>query len=161
MRSYRTWLSLLVAIGLLIVPSLASSAPFKSKRILAVDAIPDVSVFGGWVVINKGVKHLWCDFDLDTITGGGSVQLTLLGCLPDEVVADGCDNATDGVIWALGTSLNAAGTDRVMVMPFAPVGDEATMSDVELVMPVPPVWGIHMVETGSTTLTYTINCMWW
>ena len=48
-----------------------------------------------------------------------------------------------------------------MVMPSAPVGDEATMTDVEKIGPIPAVWAIVMPETGSTTLTYTVTCQWW
>ena len=161
MLGNRFWLSLLVLIGLLIAPPLASSAPFKSKELLDESALVDTSAFSAYVVTGKNVDHLYCEFDLTAISGGGGVTMQIVACNPAEIEADGCVNASDGSIWYQGASLTSTGNERLMVMAAAPVGDEATMTDIEIVGPVPAVWAIVMPETGSTTLTYTVTCQWW
>jgi len=161
MRGYRTWLSMLVLIGLLIAPTLASSAPFKSKELLDETALVDTSAFSAYVVTGKNVNHLYCEFDLATITGGGSVIMQIVACNPVEIEADGCVNASDGAVWYQGASLSSQTNERLMVMPAVPVGDESSMTDVEIVGPIPAVWAIVMPETGTTTLTYTVTCQWW
>jgi len=161
-RILSTVMGLALVAVLLVIGVRAESAPFTSKIFLSVAALPDVSVFSGYHVPGKGKANLWCDIDLTAITGGGSVQAKLIACLPEEMsTSAGCTDETDGVIWALGTSLSAPGVDRIMVLPAATTGEETTMSDVEIVAPILPVFGIHMVETGSTTLTYTVHCAWW
>ena len=92
MRGYRVWLSLLVLIGLLIAPTLASSAPFKTKELLDESALVDTSASSAYVVTGKNVDHLYCEFDLVTITGGGSVIMQIVACNPKEIEADGCVN---------------------------------------------------------------------
>ena len=161
MRGNRVWLSLLVLIGLLLAPTLASSAPFRAEQLLTATDLVDTSQLSRWVVSKQGAEHLYCEADLTAIAGGGAVILELIACKPDEIVDDGCVNLTDGNPWAIATSMTTARIERMVVLPTVPVGDAGSMSDAEFVIPLPPIWAVHMNETGATTLSYTVDCVWW
>ena len=128
--------------------------------LLTATDLVDTDQLSRWVVTPKGTDRLYCEVDVTAIAGGGSVKFEVIACKPSNILDDGCTDITDGDVWYLGSAVSTVTTDRIAILPFTTTGEETSMSDVEIVGPLPPLWAIQMNETGSTTLTYTVDCVW-
>lgn len=135
---------------------------YEAEQLLTATDLVDTDQLSRWITSPDGATVVYCAADLTAIAGGGDVTMSIVACNPSNVVGNDCVDINDASTWYVGTTVAAVPTnDLLMVVPITTVGEDANMNDVEVVGPVPALWAVLMDEDGATTLTYTVDCVWY
>jgi hypothetical protein len=156
----RRWILAFLAL-FLFVPITAGTAPYVAEQLLTATDLVNTNQLSRWIV-SPGAENLMCIFDVTAISGASAqVVFYVVACSAPELTAGACVDDTDITLWYSSGAITTAIETEVVLTQVATSGEHADMADVELVGPLPPVWAIRQGETGSTTVSYTADCVWW
>lgn len=153
---------LIAALALLVLPSTAGSGPFyTAEQLLTATDLVDTKQKSRWIS-TPDFEGLACTLDVTAISGASAaVYIYIIGCDPPEVAAAGCVNYNDSTVWYAGTAVSTVTEYSLIVSRDVTSGIQGAAFDKDAWGPLPPVWAAYIHETGSTTVSYTLDCMWW
>lgn len=156
-------IAILAAIALLLLPALAAASnPHFKSELLIEHTTADTDAFSRWITSPMGLSVIWCELDRTGAVGGGTVVIGIMQCKAENIIAAGCVDNSDAVIWATGNTVAIVDTDILRLSARPAVNDPTSAADKEVSGPLPSRWAIFGDEAGSnTTLEYTIHCTWW